>query len=173
MIAVAVIADPWEPELEEQIARFMLRAAKFEFYLVNNNMDFAQTKPVGAFEAIAGIQWSKVAQSLQKICPFEGFDFDASPFGVLKRTAPQFLVKGDRRLRWDSDDNPIESWERLLGRSYAQLRNNVAHGNKAQVPAAFTHERTMEFLEAGNALIDFIAVTVCGSLHWEAPIHFQ
>lgn len=151
----------------------MLRAAKFEFYIVNRNMDYGRTNTSGPFEVIVGIQWGKVARELELICPFHSFDFDNSRFAALKKTAPQFLVKGDNGPRWDSDQKDIDSWDRLLNRSYSQLRNNIAHGNKAQLPAAFTHDRTIDFLKAGNALIDYIACTIFGDAGWETPIAFR
>ena len=160
--------------MEKLIAHFMLRAAKFEFYLINKDIGFAQTKHIGELEAISGVQWSKVAQHLQEKFPFESFDFDASSFALFKKTAPQLLVKGSgQRPQWDSDNEPQNSWERLLGRGYAQLRNNIAHGNKAQIPVPFTHGRTIEFLQAGNALIDFIAEALFGERDWEEPLAFR
>jgi len=160
--------------LEEQIAHFMLRAAKFEFYLVNRDTGFAQTRRSGTFDVIAGIQWGVIAQQLQVKQPFETFDFTASAFNMFRQTAPQFLVKDQNgRPRWDSDNEPVESWDRLLGRGFAQLRNNIAHGNKAQVPGPFTHSRSLEFIQAGNALIDFVAVTLFDEPRWETPIAFR
>lgn len=160
--------------LEEQIARFMLRVSKFEFYLVNADRDLARTISVKGLDIIAGINWSRLAQRLESRQPFSQFDFGKSPFGIFKDTAPQYLIKrSDGRLTWDSDDEPIESWERFITRSFAQLRNNVAHGNKGQMTAPFTHDRTEKFLRAGFAFIEFIAEEVFGDPTWETPIAFR
>ncbi|WP_146165120.1 hypothetical protein [Mycoplana dimorpha] len=93
---------------------------------------------------------------------------------MFKDSAPQFLVKADDgRLKWDSDEAVIDSWDRLFSRSFAQLRNNIAHGNKALMPAAFTHERTEKFLVAGHALMDFVAQAIFFRTDWDGPIAFR
>ncbi|MDX8470323.1 hypothetical protein RFM26_32095 [Mesorhizobium sp. VK23B] len=157
--------------MEQDIANFMLRAAKFEFFLVNRDTSLVHTKVVGVFTAIIGVNWTKVAQFVEVAFPFNTFDFTNSGFEIFAQTAPQYLViKHDGRLGWDCDNEPIDSWDRLLTRSYAQLRNNVAHGNKHQMPAPFTHDRTAQFLPAGLALMNFIANQVFLESDWDTPI---
>jgi hypothetical protein len=160
--------------MEDQIAQFLLRAAKLEFFLANADVQLVHLRPAGQLNIVSGVNWTAVAQRIEAKYPFAAFDFALAPFGLFKETAPQYLVwSSENRFKWDSDDNPINSWDRLLSRSYAQLRNNIAHGNKLQMPAAFTHERTAAFLDAGNALIEFIASDVFARPHWETPIVFQ
>lgn len=160
--------------MEDRIAHLMLKMSKFEFYLVNRDVAFATTKAVGKLNVVTGINWSTLAKQLEIKHSFADFDFAQCKFGLFKDTSPQYLAKTESgRLKWDSDDLPINSWERLLVRSYAQLRNNIAYGNKAQLPAPFTHSRTTEFLDAGDALIDFIAQTLFGGVDWETPITFR
>ena len=160
--------------MEEEIARFMIRAAKFEFYLVNKDRSLAQTRDVGALRVVAGVNWVMLAHKLQERHPFAMFNFYDTSFGIFVQTVPQFLVKtSDDRLAWDSDDPPIDCWDKLLCRGYSQLRNNIAHGNKEQVPAPFTIERTIQFIRAGDALVDFIAQELFAEVAWERPIVFQ
>ena len=93
---------------------------------------------------------------------------------IFAETAPQYLVaKRDGVLDWDSDNLPVDSWDRLLSRGFAQFRNNVAHGNKHQMTAPFTHERTGQFLAAAPVLIDFIATQVFDMPGWETPLMFR
>ena len=144
--------------MEEEIARFLITTSKFEFYLISSDTKLAHTKAKGRLEIVAGINWTELAYRVETKHPFAKFDFEQSPFCIFKEASPQYLVKTESgRLKWDSDDLPIDSWERLLTRSYAQLRNNIAHGNKAHLTAQFTHDRTERFIAAGKALIDFIA----------------
>ena len=158
--------------MDEEIANFMLLAAKLEFFLVNFDQTFAQVD--GKTQVVRGINWHRIGQSLEVKHPFTGFDFAGSGFQLFKETAPQLLVvKEGGGLKWDSDEIEVSSWQILLGRSYAQLRNNVAHGNKAQLPAPFTHDRTREFLEAGRRLIHFIAGAHSSDANWSNAIQFQ
>lgn len=160
--------------MEEEIARLLMKMAKFEFYLVNSDSDLAHTRKTNRFDVISGINWTKLADKLERKVPFAAFDFEKTALHIFKETAPQYLVRADGgRLKWDSDDVNIDSWERLLSRSYAQLRNNLAHGNKAQMPAPFTYDRTAQLLEAGHALIEFISREAFNDPHWETPIRFQ
>ena len=160
--------------MEEVIARLLMKMSKFEFYLVNRDTELAHTRTANGLEVVTGINWTRLAQQIERAYPFSKFDFGRSSFGVLQETAPQYLVKtANGYLKWDSDDLPITSWDRLLSRSFAQLRNNLAHGNKAQMPAPFTYDRTEKFLAAGDALIDFIAAHVFDAPHWETPITFR
>ncbi len=158
--------------MDEKIARFMLKVSKFEFFLINTDINLARIhKTTGN---VIGLDWARLADVVEAKNPFSEFDFQQTAFSMLKDTTPQYLViTPERRLKWDSDDQPIDSWERLLLRSFAQLRNNIAHGNKAQMPAPFTHDRTTGFLNAGDALIEFIAEHVFHDPGWQTPIEFR
>ncbi|WP_245729416.1 hypothetical protein [Salinihabitans flavidus] len=158
--------------MDEEISRFMLLAAKLEFFLVNLTHDFAHVD--GKTRVVSGVNWDRIGRSLECRHPFKEFDFAEAGFQVFKETAPQFLVaKEGGGLKWDSNEIEISSWQVLLGRSYAQLRNNVAHGNKAQLSAPFTHERTRAFLEAGHHLIHFIAGEYSSDETWSYAIQFS
>ncbi len=162
----------WGVALDDEIAAFMLIAAKFEFFLVNLDQDFAHLD--GTKGAVTGVNWDRVGQSLEVKHPFNEFDFEASGFHIFRETAPQLLVaKENGGLKWDSDDFEISTWQILLRRGYAQLRNNVAHGNKAQLPAPFTRDRTREFLEAGRCLIHFIARAHSSNDTWNYEVQFH
>ncbi len=161
-----------EAGLDEEISEFMLLAAKLEFFLVNLDQAFAHVNE--KTRVVRGINWDRIGQSLEDKHPFAKFDFERSGFQLFKETIPQLLVaKKGGGLKWDSDEIEVSSWQVLLGRSYAQLRNNVAHGNKAQLPAAFTHDRTKEFLKAGHQLIHFIAGAHSSNETWNYAVQFQ
>lgn len=158
--------------MDEEIANFMLLAAKLEFFMVNLDQTFAHVD--GKTRVVRGVNWDQIGQSLEVMHPFTEFDFVGSGFQLFKETAPQFLVAREGGgLKWDSDEVEVSSWQILLGRSYAQLRNNVAHGNKVQLPAPFTHERTGQLLEAGRCLIHFIAGAHSSNNNWNYEIQFQ
>ncbi len=157
--------------MEEEISQFMLAAAKFEFFLVNRDIRFAHVSKVRGLDVVAGVNWTAVAYRIESQFPFTDFDFTDRGILIFKETAPQYLTVGSGgALKWDSDDAPIDSWDRLLSRSFAQLRNNVAHGNKLHMAAPFTYGRTAKFLPAGHALMDFVAIEVCGQPGWKTPI---
>jgi len=161
-------------DMDEKVARFMLRAAKFEFFLVNFNIGFAHLSDHDMFHTVAGLNWSALAEHVEQKCPFAAFDFETAGFAAFKHTAPMYLTwHSDAGLKWDSRMEVIDSWDKLFNRSYAQLRNNIAHGNKMQLPSAFAENRTAMFLSAGNALVDFIAAEVLGVSYWDAPLYFQ
>lgn len=150
----------------------MLLAAKLEFFLVNLDQDFAHVD--GETRVVRGVNWDCVGQSLESKYPFIGFDFESAGFQVLTETVPQYLVAREGGgLKWDSEEVEVSSWQTLLGRSYAQLRNNVAHGNKAQLPAPFTHDRTKELLKAGRCLIHFIAGAHSSDDTWSYAVQFH
>jgi hypothetical protein len=150
----------------------MLLAAKFEFFLVNLDQRFAKVNRVT--RTITGVNWDRIGRSLEDKRPFHEFDFAVSGFQIFKETAPQFLVARENGgLKWDSDEVEISSWQLLLTRGYAQLRNNVAHGNKAQLPAPFTQGRTIEFIKAGHSLIHFVAGAYSSDDTWGNPVQFQ
>lgn len=160
--------------MEEEIAAFMMKEAKFEFFLVNCDPNLAHTKDVRGLTVISGINWKALADYVEAKFPFKGFDFKLSGFKIFKDTAPQYLVLNKNgNLGWDSDDLSVDSWDQLLSRGFAQFRNNVAHGNKHHMAAPFTHERTREFLAAAPVLIDFIASNVFDMPGWETPLMFR
>ena len=157
--------------LNRTFARYAL-AAKFEFFLINERKEFAHID--GATGAVHGVNWDCVGLSLERTAPFDEFDFKEYEFEVFKKTVPMFLkFNQDDRLKWDSDEIEIDSWSVLLGRSYAQLRNNVAHGNKAQLAAPFRHGKTEEFLVAGENLIYFIANVFGGKYILTNEVYFR
>ncbi len=122
--------------MEDQIARFLIRAAKFEFYLVYSDRSLAQTREIAGLAVMTGVNWGLLAHKLEAVEPFGDYDFGTSPFGIFRETVPQFLVlAAESRLTWDSEEVAINSWAVLLTRGYSQLRNNIAHGNKAFPPA--------------------------------------
>ena len=158
--------------MDEEIAQFMLLAAKLEFFLVNLDQAFARVDK--KTQVVMGVNWDRIGKSLEVNHPFAEFDFRGSGFQIFKETTPQLLVsKKGGGLKWDSFEVDVSSWQILLGRSYAQLRNNVAHGNKAQLPAPFTHERTREFIEAGCLLIHFIARAHSSDDTWSYSVQFH
>jgi len=158
--------------VEEEISHYMLRVAKFEFFLVSTDINLAHVS--GANQAILGVNWTRLAQHVEHRYPFAQFDFDHPPIRIFKETAPQFLVQSDHGgVKWDSDDVFIDSWDRLFSRSFAQLRNNIAHGNKALMPTAFTYERTGQFIAAGHALMDFVGQAIFNRGDWDGPIVFK
>lgn len=158
--------------MDNRIASFMLLAAKFEFFLINVSNDFAHID--GTTGAVRGVNWDRVGNALEERNPFDGFDFKGCEFEVFKQTLPMFLkFNQDGRLKWDSEEIEINSWATLLGRSYAQLRNNVAHGNKAQLAAPFRQGKTAEFLAAGENLIHFIANVFGGDYILANEVYFH
>jgi len=158
--------------MEAKISQFILKVSKFEFFLINTDITLAHFDR--ATGAVTGLNWTRLAALIEAEMPFSAFNFQQSGFSIFKDTAPQYLtISPEGCLKWDSDDQPIDSWERLLSRSFAQLRNNVAHGNKAQMTAPFTLGRTEGFLNAGDNLIEFIAEHVFHNPDWQTPIMFR
>jgi hypothetical protein len=156
--------------LEEAIAQLMLKMGKFEFFLVIWDKSLARRNGV----VVTGVDWTSVGNLIELHHKFSDFDFPSSGFEIFQTSAHQYLtIDRNGNLKWDSDDDPISSWSRLMSRSYAQLRNNIAHGNKAQMSAPFTHDRTEEFIISAHALIDFIATEIMRCAHWETEIYFS
>lgn len=153
--------------MELDIAMLMARMAKFEFFMIKSDKKLAQVNGAGKVE---GFQYCILANRIENVVPFNTFDFNASGFHVFKNEPPQYLIFRDETLKWDSDQIEINSWKMLLTRSYAQLRNNLAHGSKSLQAAQFTHDRTPIYLKAGDAMIDFIASKVFLSPHWEGQL---
>ena len=124
---------------EDKIAKFMITVSKFEFFLICERMDLAAIKfdQESNLQKIAGIQWEKLGDLIEKRYKFLDFDFAKYKFLIFKETSPQYLVKSpdSEAIKWDSDERPIDSWSRLLTRSFAQFRNNIAHGNKGHLLA--------------------------------------
>lgn len=157
--------------MDDEIANFILKASKFEFFLVNRNNSLALTKDVRGLKVVAGVNWTRLAHLVEDAFPFASFDFSNSDFAIFATTSPQYLVLGkEGGLKWDSDNQLIDSWDRVLARGYAQLRNNIAHGNKHQMSAPFTYDRTATFLTAGLALMNFVANKVFSEFDWDTPI---
>ena len=157
--------------MEQAIAKFMMTMSKFEFFLINLDIDLAHVAKVRGLDVVQGVNWTRLAARVEGRYAFATFDFERSGFAVFRNTAPQYLTRdGAGKLKWDSDDNPQASWDWLLSRSFAQFRNNVAHGNKHQLPAPFTFGRTQEFLHAAPILIEFIAHDVLDTPQWQTPI---
>lgn len=160
--------------IEDKISKFMFTCSKFEYFVINEDTELGKigkmidTPPL---QKIVGLDWKKLAKKIK--INFEDFNFGSSGFEILKEEPPQFLVKAEKKLKWDSDNAAIDSWEKLLTRSFAQLRNNIAHGNKAHMPSQFTQDRTEKFIDAGNDLIKFIAKEIFGKENWESSIIFK
>ncbi|MFD9901284.1 hypothetical protein [Mesorhizobium sp. NPDC059025] len=157
--------------MEDEIANFMLKASKFEFFLVNRANSLALTKEVRGLKVVAGVNWTRLAQLVERDFPFASFNFSKSDFAIFVESVPQYLVlKPEGGLKWDCDNQPVDSWELVLARGYAQLRNNIAHGNKHQISAPFTYDRTAKFMTAGLALMNFIAHKIFSEFDWDTPI---
>lgn len=161
-------------DIEKRISDYLVRCAKFEFFLVNSNIELAKIRSISALQTISGIEWNGLAALIEEKHPYGSFNFSQSGFSFLNDNAPQFLTKRQNgSLKWDSDEPHIDSWLKVLTRSYAQLRNNIAHGNKGYLLSQFTQDRTEKFIEAGNKFMDFIAKDVFGNNSWEEPITFK
>lgn len=154
---------------EERLSQYLLRAVKFEFYLISEEPTFAQTNGSGR---VTGIQWGKVAKKIEdKKCSFKEIP---DSFIVLKKNPPRFLRKEDNQLTWSKrDDVAIESWRCLLKKGLAQLRNNIAHGSKALPHMDVEQGRVESLLEAGTALMGFIAKELFSDNNWEQSITLQ
>lgn len=160
--------------IEREISDFMLKMSKFEFFLINQNIELGRVEQKGTLQKITGIEWEKLATMLERKYKFQSFDFHSYKFFYFISNVPQYLVRSDRgELKWDSDDVTVDSWSKLLIRGYAQFRNNVAHGNKAHLASQFTEGRTKEFLAASQALIDFIAAEIFNEPCWDRSIFFK
>ena len=153
----------------------MMTVSKFEFFLINENIELARIKEDNHLQKLTGLDWQKLAVLIEKKYPFSNFKFEDSGFSVFKVTAPQYLVKSPEtgKPKWDSDECIIDSWGKLLNRSFSQFRNNIAHGNKGQLLAPFTNARTEEFMAGGYALIGFVADQIFEQENWEMEIAFQ
>jgi hypothetical protein len=159
--------------IDKNISDYLIRCAKFEYLLVCKDISLAQTEQNGLFQVVKGIEWSKLAQRLEDVRPFATFNFDTYRFGYFKSNTPQFLSIKDGNLKWDSENKTIDSWILLVTRSFAQLRNNIAHGNKSHMAAAFTADRTEKFIDAGNNFMNFVANELFNEIDWEQPIVFR
>ena len=159
--------------LENDISEFMLKAAKFEFFLINKDIQLGRIEEKDNLQKLVGLDWGKLAVIIEDKHKFHDFDFKSCQFSYFKTDVPQYLVKSENGVpKWDSDEVTVDSWAKLLTRGYAQFRNNVAHGNKAQLPSAFTTERTENFLAASHALMAFIAQDIFEERDWERSLFF-
>lgn len=162
-------------DTEARIAEFIMRFAKFEFFLINLSTEFAHKSPTKNTKSryIMGVDWICLAKFVEDRHPFQSFQFKNCGFEIFKTASPQRLaLKETGRLGWDDEPVEIISWELLLTKGLARLRNNIAHGNKAQLKAPFTEERTELFLDAGQSLINFITADIFDAPDWEHPIFF-
>lgn len=156
--------------MEQQLSEYMMRFSKFEFFLMRMDPAFVQTN---AGQRVVGVQWEAVASKVEAAFPWATFDFASSGFDIFRKEPPQYLtLRGDGELDWDSDVQPIESWSRLLTRSFAQLRNNIAHGSKGNPPRPFTHGRTPLFLSAGHAMMTFLTEGLFPGQYWDEPLNY-
>lgn len=160
-------------EVEREISSFLIRFAKFEYFLISKKNEIAMVDGGDQLCRVNGVNWGTVAKLLEEKHKFSGFDFSKTKFFFLKENSPQLLCFQLGNLKWDSDSPTIDSWERLLTRSFAQLRNNIAHGSKSHLPAQFTSERTRQFVIASTGLIEFIALEIMQDKNWEEPIYFS
>lgn len=159
--------------IEKEIAEYLIDCAKFEYFLINENLNLGIERDIDGLKKVEGLNWTKLARLIEEKKKFKYFDFCNSGFSFLIEESPQFLVKHAGRLKWDSNQVDIDSWEKLLTRSFAQLRNNIAHGNKSHMPSQFTQDRTEKFITAGRSLMNFIASEVFEIKQWREPIQFQ
>lgn len=156
--------------MEQQLSEYMMRFSKFEFLLMRMDPAFVQTN---AGQRVVGVQWEAVANKVEAAFPWATFDFASSGFEIFRDEPPQYLtLSSDDTLVWDSDMELIGSWSRLLTRSFAQLRNNIAHGSKGNPPRPFTHGRTPVFLSAGHALMTFLADRLFPGQYWDEPLYY-
>jgi len=162
--------------IEKEISSFMLRFSKFEFYLIDMlpELIIASGCPKCADRKITGLDWNKLAAKLEKKITFACIKSKNMNFHMLIDQHPQYLViTPENKIKWDSDVFPINSWNDLLVKGLAQLRNNIAHGNKNHITAPFTHERTKDFLISANYLLNFIIETLLPDHKpWEMEITF-
>lgn len=159
--------------INKKISDYLTRCAKFEYLLICNDISLAKINQGGSFQIVAGVEWSMLAQHLEDKHPFGTFNFNDSSFDYLKSNTPQYLTVKDDQLKWDSDNKAVDSWILFLTRSFAQLRNNIAHGNKAHLASAHTTDRTKKFIDAGNKFMNFVAKELFNEIYWEQPIEFS
>lgn len=62
--------------MDDQIAEFMLLAAKSEFFLINHKHEFAHID--GRSGAVNGVNWESVGLSLEEQETFSDFEFGKS-----------------------------------------------------------------------------------------------
>ncbi len=158
-------------DIENKIANFMLHLSKFEFFLITfGDNEFALKN---CNNKITGVNWIKLGKVVASKYTFSEFDFAERGFEIFKKTTPQFLVKTENRVKWDSEDITVDSWKILFTKGLAQLRNNIAHGNKACPPVSSRARYTEKFIDAAEALIDFVTKDVLKSPNWEKDIFFS
>ena len=74
--------------MEDQIANFMMKESKFEFFLVNRDLALAHTAEVRGLTVVTGVNWTKLSQSVEAKFPFETFDFAQSGFRIFVSASP-------------------------------------------------------------------------------------
>ncbi|WP_425073713.1 hypothetical protein [Sagittula sp. S175] len=158
---------------EEDIAGFMMRASKLEFAIVQRDCQrFARTAR-GDPTKVVGYDVEPVSEALEAAQPFSVGYANSKVFGFLAEHSPSWLVRVEGQLGWSArhDFSAAEqSWLQTL-KNYAQLRNNVAHGNK-MLPAAETGDRTEAFLGAARNFQDEVA-RLLDLQGWNADIQFS
>jgi|GEM_PF-5963767 len=153
--------------LEQKISDYLIRCAKFEYFLIRHNPSFAKTNTDGK---ITGVNWKELAKAIEELHPFSGAIPD---FAILKSDPPGFLVAESGKIDWKKNPAKIDTWKKLLISSFAQLRNNIAHGSKAH-PAEASPDRALKLIEAGDRLMVFIAQNVLDTTNpCEEDIVFQ
>ncbi|RZS76894.1 hypothetical protein EV217_5126 [Phyllobacterium myrsinacearum] len=157
--------------MEQQLAEYMMRFAKFEFFLMRVDPGFVQKNKENR---VTGVQWDMLANEVEKVFPWATFDFDNSGFAIFKDQPPQYLIiREDHSLDWDGDADPVDDWSKLLTKSFAQFRNNIAHGSKGNPPRPFTHGRTPVFLAAGHNLMNFLTAGLFDGWYWDEELHYE
>jgi hypothetical protein len=160
-------------DIESEIAQYMLRFAKFEFFLLSSDPTLGTLDENYKPKRIS-LDWQKVAQRVEQRCPFQTFKPHTFDFAVFFNESPQYLTLDENdELKWDSNDPSFDSWLVVLTRSLLQFRNNIAHGNKGCIPAPFTADRTIEFMKAGHALMNFLSDVLFDIVDWDSDIYFQ
>lgn len=98
-----------QTSLEEHLALYLLRAAKFEFYLIEKDAACAKTNNENK---ITGVNWSEIAKNLESKSPFS--ETNISSFAILKNEPPYYLSRNGNQLEWEKSNASIESWTSLL-----------------------------------------------------------
>lgn len=95
---------------EKEISEFMLRASKFEFFLMNQNIELGRIEEKDGLQKLTGVQWEKLAAIIEEKHKFHVFDFGPHKFSYFINDVPQYLIKTDEGIPdWDSDEAVINS----------------------------------------------------------------
>ncbi len=152
--------------IEQEISDYLTRSTKFEYFLIHHNPSFAKRK---SDKKIIGINWEALADHIERS---HSFATATQNFSTLKSQPPGFLVIRNEQVEWEPNCAIIETWKDFLINSFAQLRNNVAHGSKAH-PSNSAPDRARKLVREGNALMTFIAKDVLHVDSWEEDIFFR